>query len=281
MKHHTKSRIAANQIDNHAYEIRHIEPDTSLDYATPLGTDDSARPRVIVQTHTGTGRYFIREVNETSGQGRGERSSGVVADPERSRRESSRRSRGRLVAYVLANVLSKMVTLTFDDASLPYSRDEAMNLLIEFRRRQSELLKQAGFGKLPLLAVIEGGDERWHIHIAVHADYPMWVLRKAWPHGTLDISQRVFREGFRQQGFRSRLIELANYMAKNFGDVEGTRYTATHDFHPSSETLDETFESFEDAVAWITEQFTPDVSVWRSDLDDNWPGPTVWIVQLN
>lgn len=110
------------------------------------------------------------------------------------------------------------VTLTYDDARLPRSREEAARRIKAFFRRLRAARTAAG-RELRYLYVTEHkhGDGRWHHHVLINATgEDFGLLRKLWGQGGVDfVRLRVDRD--------KNYETLARYLCKEQRDKVGLR----------------------------------------------------------
>lgn len=141
---------------------------------------------------------------------------------EAQQRANARCSWEKLELMLAANFVpgDLVVTLTFDNAHLPKTRNAAAARCKKFRSAAGEMRKKAG-SELRMIWALENksDDGRWHVHAVLNAtdgqDYE--EIRKLWPWGQ-NIEIRKLQIG-REKNYET----LARYMCKEARERPGLR----------------------------------------------------------
>jgi len=206
----------------------------------------------------------------------------VVFDPEREAANAKRansKAAKNLRLYIVANVLTRMWTLTY--ATAQWDRGRVAADVNDWLQR---LRKELGTD-FPAAYVIEKhpGGHGLHVHVALQSRYIEWgLMGRLWGHGVVQYSDgnKWVRaaKGKREQG-RRLASYLAKYMAKAWADhhLPGDhRYEVTQGFGVKRERR--VFRSLARAREWLdaVEGGTPVVH-WSSDSLEDWRGPPAWV----
>ncbi len=124
-------------------------------------------------------------------------------------RMNLKRSAQKLELLLAANFGSGdlVLSLDYDDAHLPGTREEAAKLLKKFLRQLRQHRRRNG-GELKYIYVTEGlhGDKRLHHHLVVNGTgRDLETLCSLWPYGGVDLCAVSLRDGY---------FALAEYLTK-------------------------------------------------------------------
>lgn len=205
---------------------------------------------------------------------------GQAADPTRARQESARRARAAVRRYCAAHGLDRLGTLTF--AVEPGSLAEAWKLVEAFRRDLEQALGQ----RIPLLVVPEYGERsgRLHFHFAFGRYLDLCAVRRAWPHGFVDL-RRIRRRsgpGRRPEGRRAGARRIASYVAGYVAKGEGVgfgrkRYSTTRGCQPVPRTVRR--GDLTEAIAQVLAEVEGPWEMWSSAGMEGWCGPPVLVIR--
>ena len=103
-------------------------------------------------------------------------------------------------------------TLTYDDAHLPSTREEAGKCIKSFIRKVNYRLKKAGLPNALYIYTTEKPENgRWHHHIVLSAGLNADEVMRCWPFGAVNKIDHLKRE---QNGFE----KIGNYISKEFNE---------------------------------------------------------------
>ena len=103
-------------------------------------------------------------------------------------------------------------TLTYDDAHLPSTREEAGKCIKSFIRKVNYRLKKAGLpNALYIYATEKPEAGRWHHHIVLSAGLSTNEVMKCWPFGSVNKIDYLRKA---QNGFE----KIGNYISKEFNE---------------------------------------------------------------
>ena len=211
------------------------------------------------------------------------RSRRALSDEEkrlRNKLSNDSRARARLRRYFKKNLLGKMWTLTFAEAT--FDRSYVVRMVNEFLVRWRKANGGVDFPYAYVLELHPGG-HGWHVHLATRSGFvSWWALGRLWGHGFVQFEDRKHRAN---EGGRERSRRLANYLCKYLEKSVGDdaeresgqhRYEVGQGFEP--EKIRRAFATEKEAraflAAYVGESF---VQVWSSDERDEWDGPPTWL----
>jgi hypothetical protein len=207
---------------------------------------------------------------------------GVVDSIERqadNARTASRRAVKNLRLFIVANVLTRMWTLTYKLSEV--DRDVVMADVNDFLQRLRVHLGDA----FPAAYVIEWNEDRQrlHVHLALQSRFIKWeLLGQMWGHGLVQYSdgQKAVDQA---HGKRAKARKLASYLCKYMAKAWAAdhehgqhRYEVTQGF--GVEKVRRVFKSLAAALGWLNdaEGDRPEFQ-WCSDRVEDWHGPPAWV----
>lgn len=253
-------------------------PRTSLDDRTQLGAEGA---RWLVRAYPRAGeavavRVWGAEGAEVSGGGRGPLTPDEETHPPQAPdARSTRRSRGRMRRYAVANRLRIMVTLTYAGVGC-HDFDRFRADVAQFERRLRKRYPRAAFA---CAFELHPGGHGWHAHAAIPGYVPEPLMRRLWGHGHVFLQAFRGRGGTRRGREASRAVAryLAKYIAKGADVPPGRqRYTVRQGYQPECvEGWIEGPSGLEAAYAWVMGTTRPPQYAWASAGDPEWTGPPV------
>ena len=207
----------------------------------------------------------------------------VIGELERAA-SNARRAGGRAVKnlrlFIVANVLTRMWTLTYEVAEV--DRAVVMADVNDFLQRLRVHLGE----DFPAAYVLEwhADRERLHVHMALQSRFIRWeLLGQLWGHGHVQYSdgQRAINQAKGKRLKARRLAGyLCKYMAKAWADDHEHghhRYEVTQGFGIEKERR--VFKTLAAAIGWVNdcEGFRPAYQ-WCSDGVEDWHGPPAWVL---
>lgn len=211
-----------------------------------------------------------------------EGNSSKLFDPEREAanvRRANVKAAKNLRLFIVANVLSRMWTLTYADAH--WERGKVIADVNDWLQR---LRTELGVS-FPAAYVLElhPGGHGWHVHVAMPSRYIEWrKMGRLWGHGHVQFSDGnrwIKKAGGKREQSRRLAAYLAKYMAKSWADHHAPgdhRYEVTQGFKVQKERR--VFRTFEEARAWLEScEVSPLLTAWSSDRVEDWHGPPAWV----
>lgn len=208
----------------------------------------------------------------------------VIGELERAADNASRASRRavkNLRLFIVANVLTRMWTLTY--AVAESDRDVVMADVNDFLQRLRVHLGE-DFPAAYVLEWHKSGD-RLHVHMALQSRFIRWeLLGQLWGHGVVQYSdgQKAVDQA---KGKRAKSRKLAGYLSKYMAKAWAAdhehghhRYEVTQGF--GVEKMRRVFKSLTAAVGWLNEcegGVRPGYE-WCSDGVEDWHGPPAWVL---
>jgi hypothetical protein len=198
----------------------------------------------------------------------------------RNDKRSERRAKKELRLFIVANVLTRMWTLTYRDEH--WDRDVVISNVNDWLQRLREHL-DCSFPAAYVLELHPGG-HGIHVHVAMESRFILHAeMERLWGHGLVQYSDRNKRLK-RVRGKRATARALAGYLCKYMADgwndlhLPGKhRYERTQGF--GVERVRRVFRTLSDALAWLdAEEGAAPVSAWHSDQAENWEGPPCWML---
>lgn len=198
----------------------------------------------------------------------------VEPDPERSRRESVKRSVRSVRRLCAVNRLARLVTLTMRPELATDDRAELLKRMQAFERRVNKAL--------PSLRWVWVAEEHKSGMLHVHMGVDRWVAKRTWAElwgaGFVDVRRLKSNRDGAQQGAADAARYLAKYIAKCADDVEkgGHRFFA-------SRTCTYDLERLVVEHLWQAESFVSGhmVVLFATYVDsrtsEGWRGPPCWI----
>jgi hypothetical protein len=200
------------------------------------------------------------------------------ADPERSRREASRRARGQVRRYCASNRLNRLGTLTYRGEGCHDPGQLRADVGLFFRRLRDGL----GGSPLPYLWVGEWhpGGHGLHVHFAVGRFVPRSHIDAAWGHGFISIKLLGDLPGGSRNLEESRRAAryLSKYVSKTLdGASPGLhRYEVAQGFQPARVAVEGPTAGAVLDLASASFGSRPE-TVWFSSDDPDWAAPpAVW-----
>lgn len=207
----------------------------------------------------------------------------VIGELERAvdnARRASTRAAKQLRLFIVANMLTRMWTLTYAEAQ--WDRSAVMRDVNDFQQRLRTYLGE----DFPAAYVLElhPNGHGWHVHMALQSRFIRWsLLGQLWGHGVVQYSdgQKAINNCHGERAKARRLASyLTKYMAKAWaGDHEHGhhRYEVTQGF--GVEKVRRVFKSLAAAVGWLNdcEGGRPGYE-WASDGVEDWHGPPAWVL---
>lgn len=197
---------------------------------------------------------------------------GEGSDPERSRREASRRARSALRRFCTHHRCDRLATLTFADEP---TQADGWREVERFRKR----LERALGKRIPMAVALDFGDERGrlHFHVALPRYVDVAVLQRAWGLGFVDVRKiKAKGEGKREQCRRAASY-LASYVAEETDRREAGRhrYSLTRGMEPEPRRT--RYRDFGEAIDAALGLGL--VVVWSSAGDPDWVAPPVYVLR--
>jgi hypothetical protein len=205
---------------------------------------------------------------------------GQAKDPERARRESARRARGRLRRYCAANRLNRLGTLTYAGEGCHDPRQVRADVARFFR----ELRRGLDGAQLPYVWVPEWhkSGHGLHLHFAIGRFVQRQVIARAWGHGfvhikllgDLPVGAGTLAQARKAAGY------LSKYVTKDFEDVQRPagfhRFDVAEGHQPRCVRL--TGRSADDVIGQASAAHgARPVLRWSSAEVPDWHGgPAIW-----
>ena len=206
---------------------------------------------------------------------------GSAADPERARREASRRARSKLRRYCAGNGLNRLGTLTYAGDGCHDPLQLRRDIAVFFR----VLRRLLGGKPIPYAWVAEWhpGGHGLHVHFALGRFVNRALIDQAWGHGFVSIKLLGDLPVGSTSWDEARLAAryLSKYVAKSFQDqttpVGLHRYELAQGFTPRAERITGPTLGAVLGEACGRMGRAPRQS-WNSDTDTTWQGPPAsWV----
>lgn len=184
------------------------------------------------------------------------------------------RARGKLRRYMVRNMLTRMLTLTY---APPFQTDRAQAVrdVNAFVRRLREHFGEA----VPFAYVLElhKDGKRWHVHMAVAPRFiAHGVLERLWGHGLVKYDDRRKKV----VGARNQARALAGYLCKYIGKAWDHVPPGSHRYEVAQgfavRKLRRRVRTFHDAARRVRTVYVgvgDQVEEWSLEDDAEWRGP--------
>jgi hypothetical protein len=208
-----------------------------------------ARPFVVTWHKEAKEACVRREIGPCDRSGDASRS--IEDSPEvrelRSRENSVHRARSRVRVLAKANLLVRLLTLTF--AQEHHSRQEVLERLAIFERKL-----RARWPRLRYLYVLElhPGGHGYHVHMGINKYTDKDALAEVWGNGFIDVLYLKSAKVGYQQGAADVARYLAKYITKCAEDVPKGKRRFSGSLNLVDTVVSASFPSLADAVAWIS-----------------------------
>lgn len=195
-------------------------------------------------------------------------------------KRSEQRAKKQLRLFIVANVLTRMWTLTY--AGEHWDRDVVIADVNDWLQRLRVHLDR----RFPAAYVLELHPEGHgiHVHVAMESRFIYHPdMQRLWGHGLVQYSdgnKAIKRIPGKRAKARALAGYLSKYMAKGWVDLHRPgqhRYERTQGF--GVERVRRVFRTLGDALAWLdAEEGAAPVSGWHSDSSEDWTGPPCWVL---
>jgi hypothetical protein len=193
---------------------------------------------------------------------------------------SERRAKKELRLFVVANVLTRMWTLTY--AEEHWDREQVIADVNDWLQRLREHL-DCSFPAAYVLELHPGG-HGIHVHVALESRFILHAeMQRLWGHGLVQYSdgnKAIKRIRGKRAKARALAGYLCKYMAKGWDDLHEPgqhRYERTQGFGVGR--VRRVFRTLAQALDWLdAEEGRSPVSTWHSDSSEDWNGPPCWML---
>jgi len=224
-----------------------------------------------LSTHDGCGEGSVFWRNPPAVPDRGIRGAGGA----RAALEADRRARAEVRRYCTKNGLDRLLTLTYRPDDLPDDLGGVWKDIERFRRRLFAIT-----GKIPLVCVVEQGEQsgRLHVHVAVGQYLDRAMVAEAWSRGFIDIRKIKAGGSGKRERCRRAAGYISKYVTKDGGtelrEFNGHRYSTTNGFKNARRSFE--VASLAEGTAQLLRIHGGEIEfMWSSAMAEDWMGPPV------